>query len=255
MRCELAHALKHNKNIIPVFLSGVTGFPDGFPKDIVNVAKKNGPEYNHYYFDAFYERLKNDFISSKSNYIIRKKTITNQYCVDYLFSENGKEGVVVEVDASDLHGKIISIEQSVLPWTIDKSEAKRYIGLSDIYDGSNNMLEIKKNTNWEYKFPAFSWCARLGPDWYLPAENELKLLLCNKEIYKKVNNSLIQIGAPQLFIKSWFWQTAKHYCSSNEDIQGKIVTAIDGIRIKYVPEADWGGFKTEKFAVRAFAKF
>lgn len=31
MRCELAHALKHNKNIIPVFLSGVTGFPEGLP--------------------------------------------------------------------------------------------------------------------------------------------------------------------------------------------------------------------------------
>ena len=253
MRCELAHALKHNKNIIPIFLSGVTGFPDALPADIVNVKKKHGPEYNHYYFDAFYERLKNEFILSTNKFIL--KTTTNRYCVGSIFSENGKQGVVVEVDASGQHGKIISLEQSVLPWTVDKLEAKRYIGLSDLYDGSNNMFEVKKITHWEYKFPAFSWCSQLGPDWYLPAENELKLLLCNKDVYSRVNNSLREIGAPQLFIKPWFWQTAKHYCSSSEDIQGKIVTAIDGVRIKYVPEANWGGFKTEEFAVRAFAKF
>ena len=30
LRCELAHALKYNKNIIPVFLSGVSGFPEGY---------------------------------------------------------------------------------------------------------------------------------------------------------------------------------------------------------------------------------
>lgn len=69
LRCELAHALKHNKNIIPVFLSGVTGFPDGLPVDIVNVTKKNGPEYNRYYFNDFYETLKKRFLKSnkKSN--------------------------------------------------------------------------------------------------------------------------------------------------------------------------------------------
>lgn len=40
LRCELAHALKHKKNIIPVFLSGVTGFPNDLPEDIANVTKK-----------------------------------------------------------------------------------------------------------------------------------------------------------------------------------------------------------------------
>lgn len=65
LRCELAHALKHNKNIIPIFLSGVTGFPDGLPEDIVNVTKKNGPEYNRYYFNDFYNTLKKRFLKSK----------------------------------------------------------------------------------------------------------------------------------------------------------------------------------------------
>ncbi len=66
MRCELAHALKHNKNIIPVFLSGTTDFPDGLPVDIVNVTKKNGLEYSKYYFDSFYKTLKKRFLHKRN---------------------------------------------------------------------------------------------------------------------------------------------------------------------------------------------
>ena len=46
LRNELAYALAKNKNIIPVFLSGVKGFPEGLPSDVSGVVKKNGPEYN-----------------------------------------------------------------------------------------------------------------------------------------------------------------------------------------------------------------
>ena len=67
LRCELSHALLKNKNIIPVFLAGVTAFPENLPKDINGVVLKNGPKYNRDYFDAFYEKLKEDFLLSKSN--------------------------------------------------------------------------------------------------------------------------------------------------------------------------------------------
>ena len=66
LRCELAHALKHNKNIIPVFLSEVSSFPENLPEDIAEVAKKNGPEYNKYYFNEFYKQLRSRFLKSKS---------------------------------------------------------------------------------------------------------------------------------------------------------------------------------------------
>ena len=66
LRCELAHALKHKKNIVPVFLSGVTGFPDGLPDDIKGVVNKNGPEYNKYYFNNFYNTLCSRFLKSRS---------------------------------------------------------------------------------------------------------------------------------------------------------------------------------------------
>ena len=64
LRMELSYALKLKKNIIPLLLSGIDGFPDNLPEDIADVATKNGPEYNKYYFDEFYERLKS-FLHSK----------------------------------------------------------------------------------------------------------------------------------------------------------------------------------------------
>ena len=64
LRCELAYALKKNKNIVPVFISGVTGFPANLPNDVAEVVKKNGPEFNRSYFDAFYKELKKRFLKS-----------------------------------------------------------------------------------------------------------------------------------------------------------------------------------------------
>lgn len=65
LRQELAYALKKNKNIIPVFLSGINRFPENLPSDIIGVTKKNGPEYNRYYFNDFYRVLKKRFLHNK----------------------------------------------------------------------------------------------------------------------------------------------------------------------------------------------
>lgn len=69
MRCELAHALLHKKNIIPIMLAGVDGFPDNLPEDVVAVTKKNGPRHTMYYFDSFYKKLCTDFLESSNREI------------------------------------------------------------------------------------------------------------------------------------------------------------------------------------------
>lgn len=65
LRQELIHALKYNKNIIPVFLPPITGFPSGLPDDVVKVTLKNGPKYDRYYFNDFYSKLKSTFLQTK----------------------------------------------------------------------------------------------------------------------------------------------------------------------------------------------
>lgn len=62
LRCELSYALENGKNIIPVFLSGVKGFPDNLPNDIAGIVKMQGPEFNRYYFNDFYRGLKKRFL-------------------------------------------------------------------------------------------------------------------------------------------------------------------------------------------------
>lgn len=69
LRCELAYALQKNKNIIPIFLSGVNRFPENLPDDIIDVVKKNGPEYNRYYFDEFYRTLRKRFLHDGRSFI------------------------------------------------------------------------------------------------------------------------------------------------------------------------------------------
>lgn len=72
LRCELAHALLHKKNIIPIMLAGVDGFPDNLPEDVVAVTKKNGPRHTMYYFDSFYKKLCTDFLESSNREILIK---------------------------------------------------------------------------------------------------------------------------------------------------------------------------------------
>ncbi len=64
LRQELAHALKLGKNIIPIMLNGFTEFPDNLPADVARVQKKNGPKYDQYYFDGFYNKLVDVFLET-----------------------------------------------------------------------------------------------------------------------------------------------------------------------------------------------
>lgn len=77
LRQELSYALTKKKNIIPVFLSGISCFPGNLPNDVKDVTRINGPEYNRYYFNDFYNRLKTDFIISKSHKIPISKILIN----------------------------------------------------------------------------------------------------------------------------------------------------------------------------------
>ncbi len=65
---EIEEALKTKKNIIPIMLDGFEEFPQDLPEKIKDVRYKNGPKYDKFYFEAFYERLKNFFNDSPKGY-------------------------------------------------------------------------------------------------------------------------------------------------------------------------------------------
>ena len=66
MRLELATALYNKKNVIAVMLPGFE-FPAKLPPDINEIRFKNGPKYDLYYLDSFYDKLKKDFLSKAAS--------------------------------------------------------------------------------------------------------------------------------------------------------------------------------------------
>jgi len=73
LRNELAYAIEKKKNIVPIMLDGFKSFPENLPVDIADVARKNSPKYDQYYFDDFYRRLKETFLETPSPTPVAKK--------------------------------------------------------------------------------------------------------------------------------------------------------------------------------------
>ena len=136
------------------------------------------------------------------------------YKVGDYYNDGTKEGVVFEVTADGMHGKIVSMTQSSdwWEWTSDKTELKRLIGADSKTDGTYNMAKVKAVANWQEKYPAFKWCADLGEGWYLPSIEELKKFTLDDAIYDTVNRSLTSKGGEKLFNRgNWgmYWSSTE----------------------------------------------
>ena len=151
------------------------------------------------------------------------------YKVGDYYNENGLRGVVFEVSTDGKNGKIVNMSESDggLLWTNIKSEQKRKIGTTDQYDGENNMNTVKLLPNWESSYPVFAYCANLGNGWYLPASEELKLLLLNDKVHDAVNHTLEANGGKKLSNKKdprWYWSSTEgSYVSSDKITSAKLV--------------------------------
>lgn len=141
------------------------------------------------------------------------------YKVGDYYNENGKEGVVFEVDATGRHGKIVSMKQlsTGLQWCIGEEYKKKVvINANNHADGMENMQRIMRIDGWREKYPAFVWCAEQGDGWYLPAIRELQEFTLDDAIHDAVNRTLSQYGGTVLLNKGeamWYW-------SSTECIKG-----------------------------------
>jgi hypothetical protein len=112
------------------------------------------------------------------------------------------------------HGKIVSLDQNKLPWCTEEQYDKEIVVVAGSKrDGKANTDKVMARGD-ANQYPAFTWCRNKGVDWYLPAIDELKLLLLNDAVHDAVNLTLKQKGATPLFNKvelKWYW-----YWSSSE---------------------------------------
>lgn len=126
LRCELAYALKAKKNIVPIFLSGVEGFPQNLPEDISDVVKRNGPPYNKYYFNDFYNTLKRRFLNSsnKSHIFLWVILFCTIALVTFAFLKFHSRSADTECPNGEIQGELLPIENSgnILETIVDSKE-------------------------------------------------------------------------------------------------------------------------------------
>lgn len=124
----------------------------------------------------------------------------SEYIVGDYYNDNGKKGVVFYVDSTCKHGKIVSLDETStkLKWANGEIWENTTLGINanNEEDGKIVMNIVKGIANWEKNYPAFAWCANIGNDWYLPAINELKLLMLNESVHSAVNRTLAIKGTP-----------------------------------------------------------
>ena len=145
-----------------------------------------------------------------------------QYKVGDYYNENGRAGVVFQVDETGQHGKIVSLNEpnKLLIWCYDSYDKGVEWGAFNNDDGAANMVIILKQVKNLKKYPAISWCLAQGKGWYLPAINELKTLLLDNDVHSAVNKTLIEHGGIKLIsvgektAKNGF---ARDYWSSTEE--------------------------------------
>ena len=178
-----------------------------------------------------------------------KPTTKPPYEIGDYYNENGKEGIVIEVDQDGNNGKIISLYQSptTLQWASDSVEQNRLVGTIYMSEGVRNLAKIVEIPNWMGKYPAFKWCFDYGKGWYLPSLQEVERFLIFPAIREAINRGLTENGGTPL-------ADVSYWSSTEDDTQ-----ADEGIfRAKYVNAKAMtaaANLKKYKFYVRAVASF
>ena len=174
------------------------------------------------------------------------------YKVGDYYNDGVKEGVVFEVSADGRSGKILSLQQAPgkVVWASDKAEQKRLIGTTHTDDGQKNTNIVKSISGWQTKYPSFNWCASLGNDWYLPAQEEVKKFVLNDSVRNAINPTLAAKGGVKIVNKGdlgWYWtstETGRFYDGSYGAVH---IRTSDGYVGTY--------YKHGSIYVRAVAKF
>lgn len=116
-----------------------------------------------------------------------------KYSVGDYYEVEGVRGVVFSVTDGGRHGKILSLDETSLPWQTGRGI--NVVGAADQADGAANLEVIKSQPDWQERFPAFAWCVEQGEGWYLPAVNEMAEINASHEA---VNAALVAAQATPL---------------------------------------------------------
>lgn len=127
-----------------------------------------------------------------------------EWAVGDYYEVGSVKGVVVWVDESKTHGKIISLDETVSLWSTNDG----ITGAQSETDGKANTDKVKDLNAGFTAFPSFKWCVEHGEGWYFPAISEVKCFLSAEPLVKQ---TLAEHGGTA--IGSYYWSSTE---SENE---------------------------------------
>lgn len=136
-------------------------------------------------------------VKAECKVVVEKKT---GWAVGDYYEVGNVKGVVVWVDESKEHGKIISLDEKVDIWATGGYNT----GAKSEEDGKGNTDKVKDINAELSAFPAFKWCVAHGEGWYFPAILEVYYFLNAKET---VNSTLEAHNETK--ISDFYWSSTE----------------------------------------------
>lgn len=177
-------------------------------------------------------------VKAECKVVVEKKT---GWAVGDYYEVGNVKGVVVWVDESKEHGKIISLDEKVDIWATGGYNT----GAKSEEDGKGNTDKVKDINAELSAFPAFKWCVAHGDGWYFPAILEVYYFLNAKET---VNSTLEAHNGTK--ISDFYWSSTEGEEDETAALYGYLKS--DGTATSY------GDFKEnpeEDTLVRAMYQF
>ncbi len=163
----------------------------------------------------------------ENEYRLSGKGRNGVYKVGDYYNDGTKEGVVFYVDATGKHGKIVSLDEVDIGWcTFAQYYKEIVVGATSKTDGKANTDKVMARAD-STEYPAFVWCRNMGKDWYLPAEEELSLLLLDYLVYKAVSKTLESRGATKLKNlgeDGYYWSSTEY--AGNPELYARYVVMV-----------------------------
>lgn len=132
--------------------------------------------------------------------VVEKKAAGTGWAVGDYYEVGSVKGVVVWVDESKEHGKIISLDEKVALWATGAYNT----GAKSEEDGKGNTDKVKDINAELSAFPAFKWCVAHGEGWYFPAIMEVYYFLNAKAT---VNSTLEAHNGTK--ISDYYWSSTE----------------------------------------------
>ena len=162
----------------------------------------------------------------------KKKAAAKGWAAGDYYEVGNVKGVVVWVDESKEHGKIISLDEKVDIWATGGYNT----GAKSEEDGKGNTDKVKDINAELSAFPAFKWCVAHGEGWYFPAIMEVYYFLNAKET---VNSTLEAHNGTK--ISDFYWSSTEGEEEASEALYGYLKsdgTATSYGDFKENPESD-----------------